>query len=253
MRISNAFKSIKSITAEHKQGLFIGIGIGGIVITAVLAAKGGYKASHRISDIHLNPNADIDTFPMSTSDKVKETWRYYVPAALTGIASISCIIAGVKIGDKKTAIAAGLYSVAEGTLREYRDEVISALGLDQEKELYDRVVQAHMDRNPIVENEIILCESDDDVQCFDTMSGRCFVSSRIKIDSIVNELNKELLHDDHLYLNDFYYEVGLQNTDSGALLGWTTDRSLIKVEYSACLGKNSKPCLGITLNCSVLS
>ena len=56
--------------------------------------------------------------------------------------------------------------------------------------------------------------------CRDSISGRYFKSDIDKIKKVVNELNRQLIHQNYISLNEFYYELGLDSTKNGSYLGW---------------------------------
>lgn len=64
----------------------------------------------------------------------------------------------------------------------------------------------------------------------------------------MNDLNSDLLNDGYISLNDFYYAVGLDDTQLGSILGWRYESSLIDINFSAQVSTSGEPCLVINFN-----
>ena len=77
----------------------------------------------------------------------------------------------------------------------------------------------------------------------DSMTNRYFKSDLDKIRKVVNELNRKMLHEHYISLNDLYYELDLDPIKNGSLLGWNLDDGLIELEFSTCLAENDEPCV----------
>lgn len=100
-----------------------------------------------------------------------------------------------------------------------------------------------MMRNPV--REVILTEKGGNTICYDVISGRYFKSDRDKISRVVNELNRRMRDEMYITLNDFYYELGLDGTKMGDMLGWNIDKGYIELAFSSHLDANDTPCLVI--------
>ena len=46
-------------------------------------------------------------------------------------------------------------------------------------------------------------------------------------------------------LNDFYYQLGLSDTETGKILGWDVANGPIRPRYTSTLSENDEPCLVI--------
>ena len=79
--------------------------------------------------------------------------------------------------------------------------------------------------------------------CYDSISGRYFKSDIEKIKKAENELNKKMLNEMYLSLNEFYDELGLRPTSLGNELGWNIDDGLIDIHFSSQLSEDDQPCL----------
>jgi hypothetical protein len=97
-------------------------------------------------------------------------------------------------------------------------------------------------QNPLGINEVVITEKGNTL-CYEVISGRYFRSDIEKLRKEVNDLNKTILHEDYISLNDFYYGIGLKGTKQGEELGWSVNDGLIDLQFSSTLAEDGTPCL----------
>ena len=66
-----------------------------------------------------------------------------------------------------------------------------------------------------------------------------------KIKKAENELNRQMRDEMYISLNDFYYEIGLDNIKLGDELGWNINDGYIDLSFSSQLTSDETPCLVI--------
>lgn len=240
MRKPNLAKLVsntRQFANKHSPEILTGIGIAGMITTTVLAVRATPKALQLIEE---KKNEDwVDE--LSPLEVVKTAWKPYVPAAVTGVASIACLIGASSVNAKRNAALATAYKLSETALSEYREKVIETIGEKKEKTVRDKVAEERVKKNPVSKSEVIVTNNGTTL-CFDPISARYFKSSIDKIKRAENELNKQMLHDisGYVSLNDFYDELGLDHTSVGDDLGWNVDR-LIDISFSSQLNDNGEP------------
>ena len=52
----------------------------------------------------------------------------------------------------------------------------------------------------------------------------------------------------YVSLNDFYYELGLENIELGEELGWNVNNGLVELNFSSQLSSDETPCLVMNYN-----
>lgn len=240
MRKPNLAKLVsntRQFANRHSPEILTGIGIAGMITTTVLAVRATPKALQLIEE---KKNEDL-VDELSSLEVVKTAWKPYVPAAVTGIASVACLIGASSVNAKRNAALATAYKLSETALSEYREKVIETIGEKKEKTVRDKVAEERVKKNPVSKSEVIVTNNGTTL-CFDPISARYFKSSIDKIKRAENELNKQMLHDisGYVSLNDFYDELGLDHTSVGDDLGWNVDR-LIDISFSSQLNDNGEP------------
>ncbi len=222
--------------SEKSPEILVGIGLAGMLTSTILAAK----ATPTALDI-LEQHEDED---LTKFDKVKLTWKCYVPAAISYCTSTACIIASMNVNLRRNAVLAGAYKVSEAALLEYRNKVVDVLGEEKEKEIRASIAKDRIDRDIHADNSIVMIGKDDNL-CYDVLSGRYFNSSIDKIKKAMNDMNYRLLNDNILSLNEFYNEIGLRSTDIGYEKGWNISDGMIDISFSSIISENDQPCIAM--------
>ena len=234
MNISNVAKSVRTSLKKHSPEILTGIGIAGMIGTTVMAVRATPKALALIEE--NKPETKLET--------IKVAWKPYLPAAITGVASIACLISANSTHLKRNAALATAYTLSETALREYKSKVVETIGEKKEQTIRDAIAKDKIEKNPVSKNEVLLTEKGTTL-CYDAISGRYFKSSMEALKKAENEINRMLLRDQSVSLNDFYYEIGLDDIKIGQRLGWNVDKGLVDLSFSTQLATDGTPCLVI--------
>lgn len=237
--LSSIAKSVRTAMKKHSPEILTGIGIAGMITTTVMAVRATPKALVLIED----KKTELETDILSGKEIVKTAWPCYILAAVVGTVSIFCLIGASSTNLRRNAALATAYTLSESTLKEYQEKVVETIGEKKEQSIRDSVSKDKMMRNPV--REVILTEKGGNTICYDVISGRYFKSDRDKISRVVNELNRRMRDEMYITLNDFYYELGLDGTKMGDMLGWNIDKGYIELAFSSHLDANDTPCLVI--------
>ena len=221
-----------------------------MITTVVLAVKATPKALELIED----KKEELDAGKLTVVDTVKTAWKPYVPAVVTGVLSTVCIIGGNAVGTRRTAALAAAYKISETALHEYKDAVVETIGEEKAKEVKEKVAQNKLDKNPVVEKQIIVTNKGTFL-CYDSLSGRYFQSDIETIRKAQNDINDYLFSEDYASLNMFYDFLGLEHTRLGAELGWKIDSGTLQIEFDSTLASDKSqgiapgtPCLVLDYN-----
>lgn len=233
-------KNVGEAISRHSPEILTGIGIAGMLTTTFLAVKATPKALELMEAKKKEQHTDKLTVP----DVIRTTWKCYIPAAVTGVASTACLIGASSVHVKRNAALATAYKISETALAEYREKVVETIGEKKEKTVREKVAAKRISDNPVSNNAIIVTEKGNTI-CFDPISARYFKSDIEKIKRTENELNKHLIHDmsGYISLNDFYDALGLEATSIGDELGWNVSRGLIDIDFSSHITDEGTPCI----------
>lgn len=240
--VQSLFNSLGKWTKDHSPELLIGLGIASGVTTVVLAVKATPKAIKLIEEEKKEKRVD----KLAPVDTVKATWKCYIPAALTGTASIACVIGANSVNARRHAALAAAYELSTTALKEYRSKVVETIGEKKEKVVREKIAQDHVDRHPVKDSEIIIINNGETL-FYESISGRYFKSDLQKVRAAINDLNEDLTNSNENYisLSELYGELGLDRTSISDKLGWRIDRGKIEVDYPATKAPDGTPCLSI--------
>lgn len=233
-------KTTKGALIKNGPGLLTGLGITGMVSTIVFAVRATPKALRRIDQEKDYLEVDELT-PLET---VKVTWKYYIPAAITFTTSAACLIGASSVSAKRNAALATAYTLSETALKEYKAKVVETIGEKKEKIIREKIDKDHLDQKPLNTSNVIFTDKGNTL-CFDYHSGRYFKSDIDHIKRARNELNRRLVGNGYVSLNDFYDELDLEHTKMGYELGWDLDDGNVEIEFSAQLANDETPCIVI--------
>jgi hypothetical protein len=232
--VKNAVKSVE----KNRPQIFTFLGIAGLVGAGVLAVKQTPKALRLIEEKKKEENKEN----LTVVETIKTTWKCYVPAATTAIVSGSLIVAASAENIKRNTVLSAAYALSQSAIKEYQEKVVETFGEKKEREVRESIARDKVEKNPLVNNEVIITEKGNSL-CYDIFAGRYFKSDIDKIKKSVNDLNKSLMNENYISLNDFYYELGLSPTKLGNELGWNSSDKLIEVAFSSTLAKDGTPCI----------
>lgn len=257
VNLGKVISVIKSKATQHSPEIFTGIGIALSITTTILAVKATPKALKLIENEKQIKNDEfLKTATRNNYEKcefvselkpidiVKVAWKPYIPSMLTGCLSIVCLIGAISASSRRTAALATAYKLSETALSEYKNKVVETIGEKKEKAIRDEIAKDKIERNPMGNNEIIITEKGNTL-CYDGFSGRYFKSDIDKLKKSINEINRTLLHDMYISLNEFYDEIGLSHINIGNTLGWKVEDGNFDLHFSSQISEDGTPCIVI--------
>lgn len=245
MNLKLVFKTAQKFVMDNSPAILTSFAVVGTVTTAVLAGKAGYS----VALIELPPKeieyddnglTGIRLEPASTKDKIQAVWKEFVPAAIVGAATITCVIGATQISTRRTAAIAAAFKLSEELAAEYKERVVKTLGAKKEEDMRAQLAQDRMNRTTGGDTIII---TGTDVLFYDQLTGRFFKNSMENVNKAVNEINHQINNFYHASLTEFYEKIGLTGTGFSDELGWNSDE-LLDVKFSATL-LDDKPAIGI--------
>lgn len=255
--VTKMFNTAKSFVTKHSPEILTGVGIAGMVTTTVLAVKATPKALALIEEAEREKHAnnhgeyhDIGREPLTAFETVKAAWKPYVPAAVTGVLSATCLIGASATNYKRNAALATAYQVAATTLADYKEQVVETIGEKKEKVIREKVAQKQADRIP-ESNQPVIITGYGDVWFIDPISNQEFQSDIERVRKIFNDLNYRMVvgMEEYISLSELYDELGVRRTSVSDELGWNLGRDgQIEFSMHACTRQNGQPALMLEYN-----
>lgn len=236
--LKRTIKSAGRVLTKYSPGILTGIGIAGMIGATFMAVKATPKALYLI-EIKKEEAEVEELTPVET---IKTCWKCYIPATLTTVVSAACLIGASTVSAKRNAALATAYSISEAALREYQEKVVEVVGEKKEKVVRDAVAKDQIERDPVTKSEVVIIDSNSNTLCYEPLSGRYFKSTIDKIKKAEIKLDRQMIQEMYVSLNDFYWEIGLDGTDLGDQMGWNLSKGYMDLSFSSQLADDGTPC-----------
>ena len=236
--LKRTIKSAERVLTKYSPGILTGIGIAGMIGATFMAVKATPKALYLIE----TKKEEAEVEELTSVETIKTCWKCYMPAALTTVVSAACLIGASTVSAKRNAALATAYSISEAALREYQEKVVEVIGEKKEKAVRDAVAKDQIERDPVTKSEVVIIDSNSNTLCYEPLSGRYFKSTIDKIKKAEIKLDRQMIQEMYVSLNDFYWEIGLDGTDLGDKMGWNLSKGYMDLSFSSQLADDGTPC-----------
>ena len=230
-----------NLCKRNAPTILTGIGLGGLVVTAFFAGRGSLEADRVLQEL------EAENGPLEFKDKVKATYKYYLPAIGTGIIAAVAIIGANRFSTKQIAAITTAAKITEQSLvdnREAIEKVFGEKGLRKVDEAVneERAVRYFANTTTVHDTGkgTVLC-------CEGFLTGMLFRASREWVRKTVNEFNLRLIAGERLSDNEFIMmlipDVDLNVLpDSGDMFGYNLDikRQMLEIVEDSFLTQDSR-------------
>lgn len=232
---------VQTTLIKHGPGILTGLGIAGFWLAIGFAVKATPKAIIKIQDAEIEKldkqvlegkGPDELDKRLTPLEVVKTTWTCYIPTIAIAGVSTACVIGASAQNAKRNAALATAYALSETALKEYQEKVVETIGEKKEQAVRDAIAKDRIEKNPVESHEVIITGNGNQ-RCYDSISGRYFDSNVQTIRTAESTLNKRLISEMSVSLNEFYMELGIPCTDLGDQLGWRIDGGGVDLSLSS--------------------
>jgi len=250
--LDKVVKAAAHTITEYSPVILTAFGVAGIAATTVLAVRATPAALQAIEEEDRARYAkclkdgfdDNDPKQLTRWEIVKLTWRFYIPAGLMGLATASSVVGVNSIHTRRNAALASVYTLTETALREYQEKVIATIGSKDEAKVREALDEDHLAANPVSSSQVIIT-GNGDMLCYETLTGRYFMSNIEALRQAQNNINAEIINNMYASQNDFYSAIQLYQTEYGDELGWEVG-NLVDLEFSSKLADDGRLCLVVS-------
>jgi Family of unknown function (DUF6353) len=216
-------------------------GIAGFVATNILTGKAVFRSQDKalklradVGSIAEKPLTEEYTARDRNQDLLK-VWvseggailRDFTPAIITGVVSVSCLIASHGMLKQQNASLIAAYTALDKGFRAYRKRVEEELGADKEREIYGRVRTIPGEPG---EDGITPCEVDMEStlpspysRFFDESNCNWVKTPEYNMMFLRQQqqwLNDRLNSYGFVFLNEAYEALGMERSQAGQIVGW---------------------------------
>lgn len=202
---------LAKVLADNSPTILTVFGAAGLIVTVGLTVKATIKATKTV-EAHQDEIDKMEKPCYRAAEIASLTWKYYIPVVVTGGASLGCIIGANSINLKRNAALLAAYVATEDKLKasEFGKDIFK---LNPEGKENKDTPNTKANGQPLIVNggEFI---------CKDEWSGRFFKTSLGKLHEVEVKLNKWLIAECRVSLNELYRELGLDELPIGDTHGW---------------------------------
>ena len=232
-------------SSRNATSIFKWVAVGGTITNTVVSARQGIKA-HEL----LEKKRSVLNRELTKKETVKAVWKQYIPVVALNALTIGCIIGGDKTHLKRNAALSAAYTLSQTALTDFKNKTIERIGEKKTQQIADDIIKDKIEKDPVSNKEVYISGKGETL-FYDTLSGRYFTQDIEAVRKAINELNRDLIDDMYISLNDFYYSVGLKGTELGSSLGWNVNTDgLIDISFVAQKAEDERPCLALVYTVS---
>ena len=173
-------------------------------------------------------NHDGDPEAYSKLEAVRSAWVCYIPAAISGTATILCIFGANVLNKRQQASISSAYALLNSSYQDYKDKLKELYGEEAHQKIIDSIMVEKAENTYV--SACGLCDNTslafdernpEDVRLFyDSFSKRYFESTVAQVLEAEYHLNRNWCLGASVYVNDFYNFLGMPTIPGGDELGW---------------------------------
>lgn len=221
------------------------IGAAGVIVTTVAAVKATPKAMMLLEEAKEEKGEELTKLEV-----IKTAAPAYIPTAVLGVSTLACIFGANVLSQRGQASLMSAYALADSSYKDYKKKV---------DELYGEEAGSQV-RAEIAKDKYAEEYEDDPVQLedgkrlyYDYYSERYFEATPYQVQSAKYELNRSLMMDDCVYLNDWYRNLGIEPLEHGDDFGWSTTANMDMYWQSWIDFHNEKVTMDDGLECIIIT
>lgn len=253
-KMSRTFNKMSLKTKKYSPEILVGVGIVGVVVSAVMACKETTKASEILDEMHedldkVNEAAEtLSSEVYSVEDHKKDTTivyvqtgvkiaKLYAPSIILGTLSITSILAGHNILRKRNLALAAAYATIDKGFKEYRNRVIERFGKELDHELrynikakeFETVEVDEKGKEKVKKETVNIADPNELSDYARFYDDGCKGWSKdpefnlLFLKQQMNYANDLLKKRGYVFLNEVYEMLGIPKTKAGQIVGWIYD------------------------------
>lgn len=201
--------NVQRFIKRNASAILTCIGAAGVVATAVMAVKETPKAMSLLDDATEEKGDALTNW-----EKIKVAGPAYAPAVITGAATIACIVGSNLLSKHQQAALMSAYALLDNSYKEYKKKTDELYGEEAGEH-----IRAEIAKDKYTGDAVLV--DDNEELFFDFYSGRYFSSTKEHVMMAFYEINRRMVLEYAVSLNDFYELVGLETAPEYGAVGWS--------------------------------
>jgi hypothetical protein len=190
------------------------VGAAGVIATTVTAVKATPKAVLLLEKAKEEKGEELTKL-----ESVKIAGPVYVPTVVLGVSTLACIFGANVLNKRGQAALMSAYALVDSGYKDYRKKVDELYGEEAGQQVRAGIAKDKYEEkyaeNPIVPHE-------GKRLYYDFFSEQYFEATPYEVQKAEYELNRMLMLEDFVYLDDWYKMLGLEPFEPSNNFGWTT-------------------------------
>lgn len=210
-----------------------GFGCIGVMATTIMAIQSTPKALELLEDAEKEKGEDLSKW-----ETVKTAGPVYLPAVITGIATIGCIAGAVILSERQQASLISAYGLLNESYMKYQRKVIENFGEETHTDILKAIAEETKPVNITADNYFGIsnqgmAEDFSEPKLFyEEFSGRYFEAPLEQVLLAEYHVNRNMALGALILLNDFYEFLGLERTDYGGEVGWYINDDYFWIDFN---------------------
>jgi len=235
------------LTKKHSPAVLFGVGVVGVVATAVMASRATLKLEETLEETNKNLTMSKalrhSEHPKYSEEDYRKDQAYifiraglditklYAPTFLVGAISIGCLAGSHNILTKRNAALTAAYATVDKAFSQYRQRVVEELGEDKDRQFrYGGVKETRTvvdEKTGVSKPKDVIFVDGRDVSGYARFFDQTNRNWNPRADYNMfflkcqqNYMNDLLKARGHVFLNEVYDCLGFERTKEGAVVGW---------------------------------
>lgn len=187
------------------------VGAAGVVATTVTAVKATPKAVALLDEAKKEKGKDLTKLEV-----VKIAGPAYIPTVVLGVSTLACVFGANVLSRRSQASLMSAYALVDGGYKDYKKKVNELYGEEAGEQVRAGIAKDKYEDNPVGMVE------DGKLLYYDFYSERYFEATPYQVQRAEYEVNRTLMTDDAVYLNEWYTHLGIEPIEHGYDFGWNT-------------------------------
>lgn len=233
--MSNSLSKSKLFLKRNTSTILTCVGAAGVIATTVIAVKATPKALTLIKEEETIKGGELTKL-----EKVKIAGPTYIPAIITGSATIACIFGANILNKRHQAALMSAYALLDTSFKDYKRKLKELYGQEAHNKIVDSLAIEKAEKVNVtgayfsIDCDLSIEENNGEEKLFyDEFSNRYFEATIEQVISAEYHLNRNYTLRGYTVLNELYEFLGLESTKNGSVLGWTpTDEGEYWIDFN---------------------
>lgn len=235
--------SFAAFMYKNKPGLIMGLGIGSMIMSTVLA----FRYAPLAKDALEERKAELDVDKLEPVETIKTVGLYFLPSTVFAATGVACILGGNQMNLNRGAAAMAAYALSESTLRSYRESAKEVVGEKKEKDIREAAAKKMYYDDLKSGQMIVVPNGVGDFWMYDHLTKQKIRSNVQKVKEAINNLNYRAVHGEVISVYDYCLEMNEEPVEMGNNFVWDVNRNGMLELYAptAYVMENGEPIIDI--------